>query len=82
MRSIVLSGIGTAVTFLGVERLDQPFQARPRHDRFHLRQEHRLPGLLAGLRQEARFGQAQLLHRFHQVSGHYDSGAIFSNQAV
>lgn len=64
---------------LRVVRLDQCLQARPRHNRFHLRQEYRLAGLLPRLRQEARLGQAQLLHRLHQFNGRYDNGSIFSN---
>lgn len=65
---------------LRVVRLDQRFKARPRHHRFHLRQENRLAGLLPRLRQETRFGQGQLLHRFHRFSRHHDNGSIFSNQ--
>ena len=71
-----------AVAFLGVERLNQGFKTRPRLHRVHLRQEYRLPGLLARFRQKSRFGQAQLLQRFHQFSQRHDNGAIFSNQAT
>ncbi|KRH79055.1 hypothetical protein FERRO_01160 [Ferrovum sp. JA12] len=70
------------VSLLRVERFDQRFQARPRHNRFHLRQEHRFPGLLARLGQESRLGKAQLLHRFHLFSRHHDNGAIFSNHTA
>ena len=72
----------TAIPFLGVERFDQRLKARPRHDHFHLRQEDRFPGLLAGFRQKSRLGKTQLFHRFHRVRGRYDNGAIISNYAA
>jgi hypothetical protein len=69
----------TAVAFLGIERLDQRFKARPRHHRFHLRQKDGLPGLLAGFGQKSSLGKTQLLQRYHRIRGRYDNGAIFSN---
>lgn len=69
-----------AAFVLRVVRLDQRFKTRPRHDRIHHRQKHRLPGL-AGLRQ-SHLSKTQLLHRFHQCGGGHDNGAFFSNQAV
>ncbi len=70
------------VSLLWVERFDQCFQARPWNNRFHLRQEHRLSGLLARFRQETRLSQAQLLHRFHLSHQRNDNAVIFSNHAA
>lgn len=69
----------TAVAFLGVERFDQRFKTRPRNNSFHLRQENRFPGLLAGFVQKTCLGKTQLFHRFHRDRGRYDNGPIFSN---
>ena len=66
----------SATLLLRLKRFDQNLQVGPWNNRFHLREEHRLTGLLSYLEQKSHLGQAQLPHRFHPFNTTYENAVI------